>query len=180
MKNQSLSILNQFLDIPDEDDENSVVVEAHPLIHARDILDTFSHSQEVFLIAKLYGSSDKQSALAAGIKPATVYGWKKKTDFKDIYDRIVDNPVLIAAESVAFATAKAISKLIRMLDHRSVEVQQYAINTLLNLSRATVERKEVKVTHDFDLDGAYREFERLRQERESLNEPAKDIGDSQV
>lgn len=164
---KSLQVLSQLLD-NDEDDQEGLrsIVTTHPLIAGGDAVENLSREQEIFLIAKLYGSTDKAGAEACGKAYTTVLSWKKKEDFKQLYDQVVTSPVLMAANSVAFATAKAINILTSLLDHNSVEVVQWAIGQLLILSRVSVERKEVTVTHEFDLDGALDKFERAKQRRE--------------
>ncbi len=166
-KGKALERLTRFLEVPPEDQEGlTSILQTHPLIAGGDAVENLTPTQEIFLIGKLYGSTDRAAAIAAGVDPTTPLSWKKKAEFKELYEEVVSNPVLMAANSVGFATAKAINRLIMLLDHNSVEVVQWAIGQLLMLSRVAVERKEVNVIHELDLDRALRELELAKQRGE--------------
>ncbi len=134
------------LDIALGDDEPKIA--PHPLIRASHLLDMLKPKQEDFLVAKLYGMSDAGAMRAIDMAPQTAYHWKQDPGFKEAYDLVTENPVVMAAEVVAFGLAKAMNQLVNMLDHPSIAVQQFAIEKLVAISG--IQKQRMEVTHKND------------------------------
>ena len=168
-----LTALTQMMDGDYDLDHSEMDVEQsvtpNPLIGAGGLIETLNDNQEHFLVGKLYGLSDKQAAEACNISPNTAYSWKQHNEnFRLVYDKVTTQPVIMAAEVTAFGLAKAIHKLLLMLDHQNVRVVQYAIDRLIDLGGIT--KSKVEVTHKSgstdDLDDILERLEERRAESE--------------
>ena len=177
-----LLALTQMMDDDTDLDHSEMNIESlitpNPLIGAGGLIESLNANQEQFLVGKLYGLSDKQAAEASSISPATAYSWKQQNkDFRIVYEKVTTQPVIMAAEVTAFGLAKAIHKLVLMLDHTNVRVVQYAIDRLIDLGG--VNKSRVEVTHKSgntgDLDDILERLEERRAESEGTAG-----GDSQV
>ena len=182
MPANSLLALTQMMDDDTDLDHSEMNIESlitpNPLIGAGGLIESLSATQEQFLVGKLYGLSDKQAAEASSISPATAYSWKQHNkDFRIVYEQVTTNPVIMAAEVTAFGLAKAIHKLVLMLDHTNVRVVQYAIDRLIDLGG--VNKSRVEVTHKRGNTGDLDEILERLEERRAESEGTVG-GDSQV
>ncbi len=152
-------------------------ISPHPLIYAGELIDRLTHTQEGFLVAKMYGMSDAAAARSVNVKPGTAYHWKLNKDFKHLYTLVTEQPVVMAAEVAAFGLTKAINQIVKMLEHPSVDVQQYAIDKLIKIGG--LDKKRVEVTNknvsDDDIDRHLDAIERRR-----IDRAGEGTGDSEV
>lgn len=158
---------DDYLDIGENKLIQPDAVTPHPLIYAGELVDRLTHKQEGFLVAKMYGMTDAAAARSVGVQPNTAYHWKQDEDFKRLYTLVIEEPVVMAAEVAAFGLTKAINQIVKMLDHPSVDVQQYAIDKLIKIGGLDKKRIEVttKNVSDDDIDRHLDAIERRRIER---------------
>jgi len=130
----------------EEEGENFIPTFTNPLIRLRDRLGGLRKTQERFLISKLHGASDAAAARSAGVTPGTAYAWKKDSEFKRIYDEILEAPIEFVMESLQFTTARAMDKLSRLLEHPDLRYQMYAIDKVIQIGGLDNHTKRVEYT----------------------------------
>lgn len=155
--------------IQSEEVQNSLLT-TNPLIGAGGLLDELNDHQQRLLIAKMYGGSDASAARAAKVNYSTLQGWKANDEaFKQVYKMVTEMPVQMASQVSAFAFAKAVDKIVTLMDAQNIAVQQWAIEKMLGI--ASVGKQRIEVTHrseganDDDVDAILDRVEKRRAER---------------
>lgn len=156
-----------------EEEMDLLPVNPNPLIGLKERLNHLSSNQQKFLIAKLHGTSDAAACRAIGILPSNAYRWKAESpDFREAYDYVTQNPVIVASDATMYALNKALSRLFQMLDHPSMEVRRFAIEKIISISG--IEKSRVEVEHKSgsggDLDDLRRQLDELRQSNASAED----------
>jgi len=129
-----------------ENPELETLYQTNPLIGAGGLIEGLTDDQQRFLVAKMYGGTDVAAARASGVNEHTMRNWKgNNAQFREVYDMVVDMPVEMAARVSAFGFAKAIDKIVRMMDANDIKVQMWAIEKILGI--ANVGKQRIEVTH---------------------------------
>lgn len=145
--------------------------ETNPLVGAGGLIDGLTDNQQAFLIAKMYGVTDAAAARQCGINEHTMRGWKQHDkEFMAVYEMVTQMPLEMAAKVSAFGFAKAIDKILRLMDAQDIKVVMWAIERMLSI--ASVGKQRIEVTHreeqgelkDDDFDRIVSEVERRRTE----------------
>ena len=136
-----------------------------PLTKIHDKMEGITSKQEAVLVAKLYGATDAGAARTAGVRPTTVYNWKKTNPkFRELYNEVVSGPLEFARDQLEFTTAKALDKIARMLDHPDPRVAMFAIDKIIAISGVAnhTKRQEITVNNREEVDDVIRQL-RARQ-----------------
>ena len=158
--------------------QEETLLTPNPLIKESLSVDALSQNQQRFLVAKLHGMTDSDAARAIGLTPSSTYAWKKDPEYKKVYDGIVNDPLQFASEQITFATAKAVDRLISLLDHKSVAVVRYAIDKLVDLGGLSkphrMEVLHTDATNREELDELTEAWRQHKLERQRENDDSTD------
>lgn len=121
-----------------ENEELKDLYETNPLIGAGGLLDELSDSQQKFLVAKMYGGSDASACRATGINYHTMRNWKDSDlAFQTVYKMVTEMPLEMAAKVSAFGFAKAIDRIVKMMDNPNDKMAAWAIEKMLQIANIT-------------------------------------------
>lgn len=96
------------------------------------MVEKLNRRQEEFLAFKLWGLSDKDACIKAGITMTTRRKWLKTEDFSEAYNTICKSQLAFAIQSAAPFMARAVARLVQLIDCPDPRWALEAIKTYFN------------------------------------------------